>query len=400
MRNKRLDILRCIAVLLVLGRHGLIDGVWFEVGWAGVDLFFVLSGFLISGLLFTEYKRTQLISLRRFFIRRGFKIYPAFWAMLIGSFFIVFACGLRVPGFLWWREILFIQNYKPGIWRHTWSLAVEEHFYIILPLLLVALNRLSKNRKDPFWFIPYAFCILAPVTLAMRYVAVYQPSYRPEEFWKHMFLTHLRIDALFFGVVLGYSYHFRPGLIPSLLSNCWNRLTLEGITALLISCCFAFPAESPFMQSFGFTFVYLGFGGLLVLSLTARGPDESYAGLSAACSKIGDVLAFVGMYSYSIYLWHIPVVVFGLRGIRALSPVTLSEASLTYIYITISITFGILMAHIIEFPALQLRDRLFPRTSGFVAPNRADALDQIESQLLPNVPKFNAEKEIPGGLIQ
>jgi peptidoglycan/LPS O-acetylase OafA/YrhL len=381
MRNKRLDILRCLAVLLVLGRHGLIDGVWFEVGWSGVDLFFVLSGFLISGLLFTEYERTQRISLSRFFIRRGFKIYPAFWAMLVGSFFLALAYRLRVPGFRWWREFLFIQNYKPGIWRHTWSLAVEEHFYIILPLLLVALNRLSKNRKDPFWFIPYAFCIVAPVTLAMRYVAVHQPSYRPEEFWKFMYLTHLRIDALFFGVVIGYFYHFRPGLFPHLLGNRWTRLALEGITALLISCCFVFPVESAFMQSFGFTLVYLGFGGLLVLSLTARGPAESSGGLGAAGSKIGGALAFVGMYSYSVYLWHIPVVIFGLRGVQALSPVALSPASLTYIYMTISIAFGILMAHIIEFPVLQLRDRLFPRTTGFVAPNRMEPLEGAEPTL-------------------
>jgi peptidoglycan/LPS O-acetylase OafA/YrhL len=381
MRNKRLDILRCIAVLLVLGRHGLIGGPWFEVGWAGVDLFFVLSGFLISGLLFTEYNRTQRISFRQFFIRRGFKIYPAFWAMLIGSFFIALAYGMRIPGFRWWREILFIQNYRYGIWNHTWSLAIEEHFYIILPLLLAALIRLSKNRKDPFWFIPYAFCFLAPVTLTMRYFAVHQPSYTPEEFWRFMFLTHLRIDALFFGVVLGYFYHFRPGLIPSLLGHRWNRLALEVITALLISCCFVFPLESPFMQSFGLTLVYLGFGGLLVLSLTARGPAESTAGLNVACGKIGSVLAFLGTYSYSIYLWHLPVEVFGLRGVQALSPVKLGAASLTFIYIAISIPVGILMAQIVEFPALQLRDRLFPRTRGSVVPNRTEALDGSELAL-------------------
>ena len=381
MRNKRLDILRCIAVLLVLGRHGLINGIWFEAGWAGVDLFFVLSGFLISGLLFSEYKKTQRISLQRFFIRRGFKIYPAFWAMLVGSFFLALAYRWRVPGFLWWREVLFIQNYKPGVWQHTWSLAVEEHFYIILPLLLVTLNRLSKNRKDPFWFIPYAFCMLAPVTLAMRYVAVQQTSHKPEDFWKVMYLTHLRIDALFFGVVIGYFYHFHPEFVPNVLRNRRNRLVLEGITALLIGCCFAFPVESAFMQSFGLTLVYLGFGGLLVLFLTARGPAESSTGLGAAGSKIGGAFAFVGMYSYSIYLWHIPVVLFGLRGIQALSPVTLSPQALTYIYIAISIAFGILMAHIIEFPMLQLRDRLSPRTSSFGEPKRTESIEGAEPEL-------------------
>ena len=135
------------------------------------------------------------------------------------------------------------------------------------------------------------------------------------------------------------------------------------------------------MQSFGLTLVYLGFGGLLVLSLTARGPAESTAGLNVACGKIGSVLAFLGTYSYSIYLWHLPVEVFGLRGVQALSPVKLGAASLTFIYIAISIPVGILMAQIVEFPALQLRDRLFPRTRGSVVPNRTEALDGSELAL-------------------
>jgi peptidoglycan/LPS O-acetylase OafA/YrhL len=379
MRNKRLDILRCIAVLLVLGRHGMVGGVWYEVGWAGVDLFFVLSGFLISGLLFSEYKRSQSISLRRFFIRRGFKIYPAFWAMLLGSFFIAIAYGKWIHGYLWLREFLFIQNYKPAIWRHTWSLAVEEHFYIFLPLLLITLIRLSKNRKDPFKFIPYAFCIIATVALALRYHAVHLASYKPIEFWKIMFLTHLRIDALFCGVVIGYFHYFRPELIPGIFGNLWRRVALEGATALLIGCCFAFPVESQFMQSFGLTFVYLGFGGLLILCLTAPAREESSSLMSVAWIKTSGALAFVGVYSYSIYLWHIPIETYGLRGVVALSPVTLSLVSLTYIYIVISIPFGIMMAHIVEFPALRLRDKLFPRKNSFVISNSPQTIEVAKS---------------------
>jgi peptidoglycan/LPS O-acetylase OafA/YrhL len=356
------------------------------VGWAGVDLFFVLSGFLISSLLFAEYKKTQEISLNRFFIRRGFKIYPAFWVMLLGSFLIARAYGMRFPRVLWLREILFIQNYRHGIWNHTWSLAVEEHFYIILPLLLLALTKFSKNRPDPFWSIPYLFCVLAPLTLAMRFASVEQASYRPEEFWKFMFLTHLRIDALFFGVVLGYFYHFRAGLIPNLLGNRWSRLALEGLTALLLSACFVFPMESPFMQSFGLTLVYLGFGGLLLLSLTARGQHQSLPALGVAFSKIGDLLAFLGKYSYSIYLWHVPVEIFALKGIRALSPAPLSAATMTYLYIAISIPIGILMARIVEFPVLLLRDRLFPQATHLVIPNRPETLRDAKLPLSEAAP--------------
>ena len=82
-RNGRLDILRCVAVVLVMIHHAGISPFFTRVGWIGVDLFFVLSGFLISGLLFSEYQRRGSIDFKRFFIRRGLKIYPAFYVFLL-----------------------------------------------------------------------------------------------------------------------------------------------------------------------------------------------------------------------------------------------------------------------------------------------------------------------------
>ena len=83
MRNKRLDILRCVAILMVIAHHSNSFPILTKVGWVGVDLFFVLSGFLISGLLYSEFKKRQTISVGRFFIRRGLKIYPAFYILLL-----------------------------------------------------------------------------------------------------------------------------------------------------------------------------------------------------------------------------------------------------------------------------------------------------------------------------
>ena len=83
MRNNRLDVLRCVAVLLVLMNHGRVSEFFNRTGWAGVDFFFVLSGFLISGLLFGEHEKHGTINFKRFFIRRGLKIYPAFYVFLI-----------------------------------------------------------------------------------------------------------------------------------------------------------------------------------------------------------------------------------------------------------------------------------------------------------------------------
>ena len=127
MRLRQLDILRALAVLLVLGRHlpdipasitGLSRGaleLWQRCGWIGVDLFFVLSGFLIAGLLFGEHERHGRIAVRRCYVRRGLKIYPPFYVLLLATVLINPMLELSV----WPRtvvyEALFIQNYGPGL---------------------------------------------------------------------------------------------------------------------------------------------------------------------------------------------------------------------------------------------------------------------------------------------
>lgn len=151
MRNKRLDVLRCIAILLVIGHHAQTFPVWTRTGWVGVDLFFVLSGFLISGLLYSEYKKRQNISVGRFFIRRGLKIYPAFYFFLAATLaaqLLLYKGSVPLKPYLY--EMLFIQNYHFAIWQHTWSLAVEEHFYIALALLLLALVRFLPALAESF----------------------------------------------------------------------------------------------------------------------------------------------------------------------------------------------------------------------------------------------------------
>ena len=118
MRNLGLDILRLTAVVLVLGNHLHLPltgnsflTAWATGGWIGVDLFFVLSGFLVSGLLFREYIRDQKVDLRRFLIRRGFKIYPAFYALLLFTIFVRIATDQSIGIRSLLGELLFLQNY-------------------------------------------------------------------------------------------------------------------------------------------------------------------------------------------------------------------------------------------------------------------------------------------------
>ncbi|MBK9638567.1 MAG: acyltransferase [Bacteroidetes bacterium] len=135
-RRSELDFLRGVAILLVLFRHYLYNDYLYDIGWIGVDLFFVLSGFLVSGLLFKEFKITNSVNYLNFLIRRGFKIYPVFYLFI--TFTILWKIKIHSPLELRCLvgEIFFLQNYVGNMWSHTWSLAVEEHFYLLLTLLI------------------------------------------------------------------------------------------------------------------------------------------------------------------------------------------------------------------------------------------------------------------------
>ena len=164
-RSRRLpflDILRALAILLVLGRHipwswtegtDLLSAslvIWQRGGWIGVDLFFVLSGFLVSGLLFREYEAFGSVQAGRFLVRRGLKLYPAFWAFLATSLIVLSWQGSTLRWGSIVAELLFVQNYFEGVWIHTWTLAVEEHFYLLLTLFVMAAIERRPAGSDPF----------------------------------------------------------------------------------------------------------------------------------------------------------------------------------------------------------------------------------------------------------
>lgn len=362
-------MLRCIAVLLVIARHEYPQTRVGNAGWVGVDLFFVLSGFLISGLLFAEYKSHRSIDWKRFFIRRGLKLYPAFYVFLFATFLVQF--GSHQIGGLssYLGEVFYVQNYGPYIWNHTWSLAVEEHFYILLPAFLLLLVRFSSDRANPFRMVAPAFLFVAIACLVSRIATVmvipagqlrswlvYRPIYVS---------THNRMDSLFFGVLLGYLYHFWPRKLAAAFSTKRKSLALSLLAAALLSCCLIVPIESPFMLTMGFTLLYVGFGIVLMLCLHVRGVLPKI--LERPTAQAGAGLAYTGMYSYSIYLWHGAVLVWLPNALRritwfetAISGNKQLRIALSVSYVVISITLGILMSRLVEYPVLHLRDRLFP----------------------------------------
>jgi peptidoglycan/LPS O-acetylase OafA/YrhL len=362
MRNKRLDVLRCIAVLLVLVCHGVKPTRLEAAGRVGVDLFFVLSGFLISGLLFVEYKKSGSIDFKRFFIRRGLKIYPGFYILLLITLLYQILFHQVAPLGRYLSEILYVQNYGPLIWGHTWSLAVEEHFYILLPLFFLLLIRYSSDRTDPFNAMPRAFLAVAAICLASRVVTVFSITSAELKVWKWYRLayatTHCRLDGLFFGVLLGYLYHFRPGVLDKLFDSSKKQFISAALSGALLSSCLIFQIEGRFMLTLGLTMLYLGFGLALILCLRVR---EVLPGpLAKLFNRIGTGFAYAGMYSYSVYLWHLPVESWGFSFMTRILHVQMGHVVGLLFYMTCSIVLGILLSQLIEFPILKLRDRIFP----------------------------------------
>ncbi|HXN21361.1 MAG TPA: acyltransferase [Candidatus Dormibacteraeota bacterium] len=356
MRNKRLDILRCIAVVLVMIHH---SGMWTfftRVGWLGVDLFFVLSGFLISGLLFSEYKRRTTISLKRFFIRRGLKIYPAFYVFLLLTGIISYAAfrTASTPA-RYVHEVLFVMNYEQGVWDHTWTLAIEEHFYIFLPIFLLILVHFSSRRENPFRVVPWASAVIAVMCVAFRAVSAYVGALN---FHMTYAASHERMDSLFFGVLLGYLYHFRPIVLERLMVPAKNRAVIAVVSAMLLSFAYFYSRGDKFFATVGYSFIYLGLGGVLLLSLYVHGALPGQ--LARVAARIGNSLAYVGMYSYSIYLWHGPCAAWLPGFVRRVVHSPTGRYGRFGVYFAGSIVVGIAMSKLIEYPILRLRDRFFP----------------------------------------
>lgn len=354
MRIRQLDVLRFFAIFLVFGRHWRVSDLWYRFGWTGVDLFFVLSGFLVGGLLMREWRRHGEVRPGRFLIRRGFKIYPVFYFFIAASAGLVTVLAGRVPWARIVTESVFVQNYLPGLWPHTWSLAVEEHFYVLLPLLVLALAAGARDRADPFRALPAVFAVVALAALALRVwtsLAITPYSHRV-----HSFPTHLRIDSLLFGSVLAYAYTFHRGALTDRVRRLGPWIALCATACVLPAT--VIPIDAFFMHTLGFALLYVGFGSILLLALLWAPPVPGV--LKAPLAPLGAAMAYVGRNSYAIYLWHFPVQ----KLLRPLVAGVMPDAAGFAIYIAGSMALGIVSTRLIERPSLRLRDRLFPSRSG------------------------------------
>jgi peptidoglycan/LPS O-acetylase OafA/YrhL len=246
--------------------------------------------------------------------------------------------------------MLFLQNYGGGLWNHTWSLAVEEHFYLFLPLLLVFSLKVGASGRNPFGWIPAAFVAIAVCCLGLRLYTAARIT--PFSHMVHLFPTHLRMDSLFCGVALSYFYHYRPDRFQQLSRR--YRKYLLPVALLLFVPAFLFTIETtPFLTTYGLSLFWLG-GGLLIFCCMSSEPAQS---------RIVDAASFIGSRSYSIYLWHMPVAAWGVSLLGKILGSYWNWYLYAVFYLAGSLLLGIFMSALIEYPVLRLRDRLCPSRS-------------------------------------
>lgn len=305
-----LDGLRGIAILLVVVHHfalyggfgsgrGLdrIAGVLAGAGWAGVDLFFVLSGFLITRILLTADRDRRYF--RDFYARRTLRIFPIYYATLVFCFLVWPATGVMntnpVPDQAWyWTYLLNVRIATDG-WpeanylAHFWSLAVEEQFYLLWPLIVYHLRRESLLR----------LClILILSSLALRVLLALD-----DELLAAYVLTPARMDALATGALLALLATSRSGLQPA---RRWAWRVAAASAAVLAIIALArrgLWTDDVVTITLGLTLLAALSGALIVLAVTSPASSMLAQALSSR------PLSALGRYSYGLYVLHHPIAI-------------------------------------------------------------------------------------------
>jgi len=363
-RVLNLDVLRGVAILLVLFSHQVfmpnpgsfkdfIVGLH-PVGQGGVDLFFVLSGFLVGGLLLTEVHQSGQIDVRRFLIRRAFKIWPPYFALLIVTGIQL----VRHDGYTFQTMlqkltpfVFSLQNYV-GPWdiiTQTWSLAVEEHFYVALPIVLLCLSRRKSERFSIWRSLPVVAIGLLVFCNVFKVVGCVTGA-----FPVNGFNTHVRMDALFIGVLLNYLHTYcKPFMGP--VKNQSQLVFASGILLVVLRYCL--PA-TPLLRVMSWTLLYLGYGLCLlaVMNLTEGSLIDR-----VMKSHLSKFVAWIGLYSYSIYLWHFAFAgPFVISKVIPFLPNAFKCPLGMSIYLVLAILNGVIFARLIDLPVLAFRNKFFP----------------------------------------
>lgn len=294
-----IDGIRALAVLMVIGFHSATPGA--AGGYLGVDVFFVLSGFLITTLLLDELEKTGDLNVHQFYLRRFLRLTPALLLML-GAYLIL--APLAWPSMALHTDVrdvlistFYLSDYASAFWslprylRHTWSLSVEQHYYVLWPLLLLVLTK-RFNRTQ----LAVALSALYVVFMGWRIYCDLQG----DTGYMH---SYYRFDTRLSGLTAG-------SLMAALMGNLRrpavpqraNLAAMAGL-AVIALCSWRFHVESSSAMIFGISAVEISTLSLIYVAVKVEGSFVQRA-------LAHPLPAFIGKMSYGIYLWHYPIFVY------------------------------------------------------------------------------------------
>ena len=292
-RISSIDIFRSLAILSVVVFH--FNGI-LPYGYLGVDLFFVISGFLIGGILTKEYVAGRSINILKFILQRGFKVWPSYYSFLfVGTiiahlFYQYTDTNQIIPLWDTKRYLFFYQNYtgKPFHWSfdHIWSLCVEEHFYILLPIIFIVCQRILKKRNFLFSAIGLLVIVGFLSKILMLYYTHSKDTYSA---------TNNRIDALAWGVIMNFVIFFFEKKLRDIKGL--YLFFIGGLILLIILLITEINIDSVFYHK------------VIFHSITPICFALMIAGVYFLDFSKLKTLRVIAYYSYNWYLWH-PIFVF------------------------------------------------------------------------------------------
>ncbi|MBC1545885.1 acetyltransferase [Listeria sp. FSL L7-1435] len=303
-----IDGLRALAVIAVIAYH--LNFSWAKGGFIGVDIFFVLSGYLITNILLTQWEKTQSLQLKQFWIRRFRRLIPAVYVMVVVV--VIYAVffhpeilknlrGDAIASFFyvsnWWfifHDVSYFDSFGlPSPLKNLWSLAIEEQFYMIWPAFLLVFLKWVKNPKLLLKIV-IGLGLLSAIWMTILYVPGTDPS-------RVYYGTDTRAFDLLAGCALAFVWPFTR-LSPVVPKKSKAVLNIAGTISILGFILFtAFVSEyQPFLYRGGLLFVAI----LGVIMIATISHPASYL------SKIFSFkpLRWIGTRSYGIYLWHYPII--------------------------------------------------------------------------------------------
>lgn len=322
--------------------------------WSGIDIFFVLSGFLIGRLLLIDLSEWNTIYYRRFLIRRFCRIFPAYYLVLLIAVFVISQIDFPLRYFLFgsvdshrlvadsWANFIYVNNYVSpgrGIFSWGWSLCVEEHFYLILPPLLWFLFRYARPRVQLAGILA---CVILPfLGRAVQYIQ--DPSVRLVEGF--YYYSHNRFDEIFFGVIVAYFYVRRRDALSRFAERMGHAMWIIGLACVGAVWIFGgLQVGGAFAVVWQFSVMAMGSALLLVNGLFAKNVVSRFFS-----HPVWYPLARI---SYGTFLIH-PFVLFFILNVR----IPMTELGLIAVFLlvmSLSSIIAAIMFVVVEDPFLKI----------------------------------------------